>query len=256
MKKILFGLLLLLSATNFMQARFFLGIDTGLAQGIVQSHGDLITTKPDKTSIEGIYQLDSSKGFAPAVLFNLGTEHLFWGIFGFRLSLGAGYQALAPKDRLLPVGTFKDYNTRINELHGIRFDAASDIMLNFFNNQKFAFGIFGGLQYNLYLAKFSTKDIDLANHFIILGSGNDGGNHTVRTQGFNGENIFMNSAYRVGLSMMFDNHHRLEFYISRNFFNTTHKKSDRSIVKDSKLETIETLKIGVNTYMLSYKYVF
>ncbi|CBG39284.1 Putative outer membrane protein [Helicobacter mustelae 12198] len=242
-----------------------------MTQGMIQSSGSISY----KGTFQGVtqelhgsafYKMDSSKNFGPLVSVNLGTEHLFFqDIFGFRWSIGVGYQSLAIKDRILP--TFPDpqlnaYNTAIKTLEGPRFDASFDLMLNFFRNEKFSFGMFGGIQYNLYLAKFATKDSDFSKASIKIT--NDAFSLDLKTQGFNGQNTFGNAAYRVGLSMMFAKHHRVEFYISRNIASNSYKRNNerKNIYRQGNLEEkqvfkiSEMLKLGTNTYMLSYKYVF
>lgn len=138
-KRLFLFILAFVGMFSVAQARFYIGVEGGLAsQGLssVQTKGKGIETHTISTSGLGDLIKDGAKGYSVGII--LGTENFFTRYFGLRWGFGVGY-ASVEKD--LVEGTSK----RELEFNTITSDLNFDLMVNFYNNGSFSFGIFGGV---------------------------------------------------------------------------------------------------------------
>ncbi|WP_027327204.1 outer membrane beta-barrel protein [Helicobacter pametensis] len=210
-KKLLGVVMASCAVVSMAQARFYVGIEGGYS---AQSAYDTKTS--GKNTFGATYSgtgvlskaLDNgARGYSVGGV--LGTESFFGKYFGLRWGVGAGYTSVS-KDK-------HNFNT-------VDAGVSLDLLLNFYNNGSFSFGVFGG----------ASADY----HYVLDGRYAGSSEHLLDFSG------------KVGLSTMMAKHHRVEFYAKLPISSMNVTDSKGSFVLGGAYAPART------TLGASYKFVF
>lgn len=214
-KKILSVVLASCALASMAQARFYIGIEGGYS---TQSAYDSKTSGKNTFGVTyagtGVIGNALNSGYSGySVGGVLGTEDFFGKYFGTRWGLGAGYTSVS-----------KTENGSTHTFNSVDAGLSVDLLLNFYNNGSFSFGIFGG----------ASADY----HYVLSG----------RWSGLN-EHL-MDFSGRVGVTTMMAKHHRIEFMAKLPIASMNVTNSSSNYVLGGALAPART------TFSASYKFVF
>lgn len=184
-----------------LQARFYLGVETGYIGSNpyydTSESGSIFIVAPTNQISEAIGK--SFNGFNAS--FNLGTENFFNDYIGTRLDLSVGYAFLSKK--------FDNLKAQMNFITSGLY---LDLMINFFKSENFEIGLFGGGGLDFFYNLTQLTEEDMEN----LDTSSDQSFLDVQ-QFYSGaaltSKIMANVAGRVGISSLIAKNHRIEMLV-------------------------------------------